>query len=262
MNIRTLLTPVALLAAPGVTLASEAVHHPMAETGDWRAILCVVIFVVAYIIVMTEEFHYLRKSKPMILAAGSIWLIIGAAARQYQVSEDILHEEVVYILHEFSSLFLFLLVSMTYINTLNERNFFGFIRSWLVRRGLSYRALFWVTGVLTFFFSSIADNLVSALLMGAVIMAVDKQNKRFVQVSCVNIVLAANCGGAFSPFGDITTLMVWQAGKVETMRFLEIFIPSLVSWLVPAIVMSLSLPKIKPEPLKEEVKLGQGWWVV
>ncbi|MCA9003197.1 MAG: sodium:proton antiporter NhaD, partial [Planctomycetes bacterium] len=73
---------------------------------------------------------------------------------------------------------------------------------------------------------------------------------------------AANAGGAFSPFGDITTLLVWQSGKVHTAEFLRIFVPALVSWLVPAIAMHFAIPKRRPEPVEEEVILGQGWWVV
>ncbi len=258
MSLRTLLPLLLLSVFPGVALGSEAEHHALAQTGDWRAILCVVIFVVSYIVVMTEEFHYLNKSKPVILAAGCIWLVIGSAAKDYGISEELLHEEVVYILSEFASLFLFLLVSMTYINTLNERNVFGFIRTSLVRLGLGYRTLFWVTGGITFFFSAIADNLVSALLMGTVIMAVDKQNLRFVQVSCVNIVLSANCGGAFSPFGDITTLMVWQAGKMEFFEFFRLFLPSLATYLLPAIIMTFAVPKGRPETTDERTEMKRG----
>ncbi len=70
--------------------------------------------------------------------------------------------------------------------------------------------------------------------MCAVVMAVGVGNKNFVSISCVNIVVAANAGGAFSPFGDITTLMVWQAGYVEFTQFFSLFLPSLVNFLIPA----------------------------
>ena len=73
------------------------------------------------------------------------------------------------------------------------------------------------------FLITIADNLTTALTMCAVVLAVGKGNKNFTSISCVNIVVAANAGGAFSPFGDITTLMVWQAGYVEFVQFLNSF---------------------------------------
>ena len=82
----------------------------------------------------------------------------------------------------------------------------------LVSAGFGYRTVFWATGALAFVISPIADNLTTALLMCAVVLAVGGTNKRFVGIACINIVVAANAGGAFSPFGDITTLMVWQKG--------------------------------------------------
>ena len=74
--------------------------------------------------------------------------------------------------------------------------------------------------------------------MCAVVLAVGKGNKNFTSISCVNIVVAANAGGAFSPFGDITTLMVWQAGYVEFTEFFQLFLPSLVNFIIPSFIMS------------------------
>src|SRR3954453_16114965 len=104
----------------------------------------------------------------------------------------------------------------------------------LVAAGLSLRALFWVTGALAFVVSPVADNLTTALLLGTVAMAVGRSQPRFVPLACINIVVAANAGGAFSPFGDITTLMVWQVGRVPFAGFFGLVLPSLVNWLVPA----------------------------
>jgi Na+/H+ antiporter NhaD/arsenite permease-like protein len=149
---------------------------------------------------------------------------------------------------------LFLLVAMTYINAMEERNVFEALRSWLIRKGFSLKALFWVTGTLAFFISPVADNLTTALLMAAVVMAVGGSNQRFVLLSCISIVVAANAGGAFSPFGDITTLMVWQKniqatnGVIDFWTFFMLFIPSVVNWLVPAILMSFAVPAGQPEP--------------
>ena len=83
--------------------------------------------------------------------------------------------------------------------------------------------------------------------MGAVVMAVGGGNKKFVTLACINLVVAANAGGAFSPFGDITTLMVWQKGKVSFLEFFDIFVPSLVNWSVPAVLMSLAIEKKVPK---------------
>jgi Na+/H+ antiporter NhaD/arsenite permease-like protein len=151
---------------------------------------------------------------------------------------------------------------MTYINTMDERGVFNALRSWLVTQGYSLRTVFWLTGLISFFLSPIADNLTTALLMSTVVMAVGRDKHKFVTLSCINIVVAANAGGAFSPFGDITTLMVWQKGLVEFGQFLVLFLPSLISWVIPALLLSFFVPNAQPAPLEETIRLRHGTWVV
>ena len=81
-----------------------------------------------------------------------------------------------------------------------------------------------------------------------------KGNSKFISIGCINIVVAANAGGAYSPFGDITTLMVWQAGIVEFFTFFKIFFPSVINYVIPAAVMYFFIPNEKPE--KKMTKLG------
>ena len=150
-------------------------------------------------------------------------------------------------LNEYAQLLLFLLAAMTYVNVLDERNVFAAVRSWMVAKGFSLRSIFWLTGLLAFLLSPALDNLTTALVMGAVVMAVGGGDKRFLVPACINIVVAANAGGAFSPFGDITTLMVWQKGVVKFHEFFDLFLPSLVNWLVPALCMHFAVPKGAPQ---------------
>jgi Na+/H+ antiporter NhaD/arsenite permease-like protein len=221
-------------------------------TGTQRGLYCVLIFLISYAFVMTEEFTHLRKSKPVILAAGIIWAHVAYLASSSGVPADHVHKAFEHDLREYSELFLFLLVAMTYINAMAERNVFESLRSWLVSRNFNYRALFWITGVITFFLSSVADNLTSALLVGAVVMAVGTSSPAFVALGFVNLVSAANAGGAFSPFGDITTLMVWQAGKAEFFDFFRLFVPSVVNFIVPAAIMQFAIPNEMPVHAEEE----------
>lgn len=221
-------------------------------TGTERGIYTVLIFIIAYGFVMAEEFTGLRKSKPVILAAAIIWAHAAILATEKGVSIDQLHEAFEYNLTEYAALMLFLLVAMTYINAMAERNVFEVLRSWMIRKQFSYKQLFWVTGIITFFLSSVADNLTSALLVGAVVLAVGKDNDKFVAIGLVNLVVAANAGGAFSPFGDITTLMVWQAGYAEFFDFFELFIPSIVNYVIPAGFMYMALPNDQPTKTDEE----------
>ena len=215
-------------------------------TTHWVGFTAIVLFVTAYSLVITEEFTHLRKSKPVMLAAGIIWGLIAfqyAGTDEPHATAEAVHEY----LTEFAQLFLFLLAAMTYVNAMSERNVFLALRDWLARRAYSYRTMFWVTGTMSFFLSPVIDNLTTALVMCAVVMAVGQGNPRFIGIACINIVVAANAGGAFSPFGDITTLMVWQRGIVGFETFFRLFLPSVVNFAVPAAIMSLGIAKNRPE---------------
>jgi len=255
--LRSLFVVLSLLLLPGMAMAGG--FESLGLTGTERGIYTVLIFIIAYGFVMAEEFTHLSKSKPVILAAGIIWANAAVLAAQAGVSAEDMHEAFEYNLKEYAELMLFLLVAMTYINSMAERNVFEALRSWLVRKQFGYRKLFLITGVITFFLSSVADNLTAALLVGAVVMAVGADNPKFVSIGFVNLVVAANAGGAFCPFGDITTLMVWQAEYAEFFDFFKLFIPSMVNYAVPAAVMYFAVPDEQPKATTEEaVQLKPG----
>ena len=94
--------------------------------------------------------------------------------------------------------------------------------------------------------------------MCSVVMACGKGNSKFISLGCINIVVAANAGGAYSPFGDITTLMVWQAGIVEFFTFFNIFIPSVINYVIPAAIMYFFIPKESPEVSSEKIFMKRG----
>jgi len=259
---KRIITTLLMLFLPLTAFASTGPETPDL-TNSWVGIISVVLFFIAYLAVMAEEFTLLRKSKPVMLAAGIIWALIAWYYQAHgipHVVETALRRN----LEEYAELMLFLIVAMTYINAMEERNVFEALRSWLIHKGYGYRALFWVTGILAFFISSVADNLTTALLMGAVVMAVGHGNKRFVVLACINLVIAANAGGAFSPFGDITTLMVWQKniiasnGPVSFWTFFYLFVPAFVNLLVPAAIMHFFVPDEKPATGGEKVGMKRG----
>lgn len=226
------------------------------------AIACLIIFVAAYIAVLLEEKTDMRKSKPVLLGAGLIWIVIALMVQKTGMDTTVLHGAVSHSLEEYGSLMLFLLAAMTYISTMEERRVFETLRAKLVGAGLNFRQIFWVTGILAFFISPLADNLTTALVMGAVVMAVGGNDSRFITLSCINIVSAANAGGAFSPFGDITTLMVWQADKVPFFGFFALFIPSVLCYLVPAAIMSFAVPKTYPDTIGQSAHMKRGGIVI
>ena len=241
-----------LLLSCNTTFAAETSGLDMTTTtAGW---FCVGLFVLAYAFVMLEEKLHLRKSKPVLAAAGIIWVIIGWIYTQHEQSA-LAEAAFRHTLLEFAELMLFLLVAMTYINAMDERGLFNALRAWMIKKGFSYRQLFWITGVLAFFISPIADNLTTALLMCAVVLKIADNEKAFINLCCVNIIVAANSGGAFSPFGDITTLMVWQAGKVDFFTFFHLFLPSLANFLVPAAIMSFFIKNKAAQKDEEDLFL-------
>ncbi len=245
---------------PLQVMASNGSGVSLDFTGHWIGYATLAIFGLAYLLVIFEEQLHLHKSKPVLIAAGLTWILVAIgyamAGESHQIAATIRHNFL-----EYTELFFFLLVAMTYINAMIERGVFEALRDWLVKKNFSYRALFWLTGFLAFFISPVADNLTTALIMCAVVMAVGKDKPAFISLSCINIVIASNAGGAFSPFGDITTLMVWQKGVIEFWTFFKLFVPSLVNFLLPALVMQWVLPSGRPaqeDTQQQGMKVGGG----
>lgn len=231
-------------ALDGVTVL-HATAHPLGA-------ILIGVFVLAYAAVVLEEKLHLSKSRPVVVAAGVMWVIAALIAADSGASDEVIHGAVIGNLGEYAQLLLFITVALVYIKRIEERGVFEALKEYLVSRGFGYRSLFWITGIVAFFVSAVADNLTTALVMGTVVMAVGKGQPRFVQLGCINVVIAANAGGAFSPFGDITTLMVWQAGKVDFFTFFHLFLPSLVCFVIPAALMTFALPKGQGELLQTE----------
>jgi Na+/H+ antiporter NhaD/arsenite permease-like protein len=252
------LAAVPLLAAtgPGLVAAEGApnfhlTHHPI-------GLIALVLFALAYVAVIFEERLHIAKSKPVMLAAALIWGVLAWAMASPTADGSVVRGAFESMFLEYSQVFFFLVVAMTYVTAMGERGVFEALRSRLTRRHLSYRQLFWITGILAFLISPVLDNLTTVLVMSAVILAVCQGNARFITLAFINLVVAANAGGAWSAFGDITTLMVWQARKVEFGEFFAIFLPSLVNWLIPAVAMSLRVPAGRPRVADETAHVKDG----
>ncbi len=225
---------------------SHGLDQKIDLTNHFVGYLAIALFVFALFMVIIEEHIHLRKSKPVMLAAGLIWAAIAIMYMNHD-NPHIVEQAARHNLLEYAELMLFLLVAMTYVNTMTERRVFDALRLWLINQGFGLKKLFWMTGILSFLMSPIADNLTTALVMCTIIISVGGTNIRFINLSCINIVVAANAGGAFSPFGDITTLMVWQKGLVDFWSFFTLFLPSVVNFMVPAIIMSFFVSNERPQ---------------
>ncbi len=254
-----LLLPSLVMATEGesVLISSQRLDLTM----HWAGYLALVIFAVAYILAMTEEVTELKKSKPMVFAASLIWIFIAGVYTSNGMSEQ---AGVAFrsSLEGYAELFLFIMVSMTYLNAMEDRGVFDSLRVWLLSKNFTYRQLFWITGFQSFFISAGCNNLTTALLMGSVILAMGKDNRQFVTLSCINVVVASNAGGSFSPFGDITTLLVWQKEVVPFVDFFALLIPAIINFVIPATIMNFFIPKERPSAVMEAQTMKRGGWII
>jgi Na+/H+ antiporter NhaD/arsenite permease-like protein len=233
-------------------------------TTTWVGISSLIIFVVSYYFIAAEDKYHINKAKPALFGGTLIFILIGIYYTINGLSVDALHTEVNHLILEIAGIFFFLFVAMTYIEAMIDRNVFSALRVNLVRKGYDYRKLFWVTGFIAFFLSPVADNLTTALILSTVLITIDKTNKAFLVPSAINVVVAANAGGAWSPFGDITTLMAWTAGKGAFADFLFLFPAAFLGWIITAFLLSRFVPQGNPPSAdgEKEIAILKGGKVI
>ena len=215
-------------------------------TTTWIGIVSFAIFIVGYYFIAAEEKYHINKAKPALFTGAFMFMLIGVYFAINGIDPDPLHHEMSTLILEIAEIYFFLLVAMTYIETLLERRVFDVMKYKLTSKGYSYKKLFWLTGLLAFFISPVADNLTTALILSTVLFTIDKKNIAFLVPGAINIVVAANAGGAWSPFGDITTLMAWTAQKGEFIDFLFLFPASVVGWAITGFLLSRFVPDGQP----------------
>lgn len=208
--------------------------------------LLLAIFVVGYYFIAAEEKYHIDKAKPALFTGTFMFVLIGFYYVGVGADLTPFEQEIDHLILEIAEIFFFLFVAMTYIEALIERGVFSALRAKLIAKGYSYRELFWITGLLAFFISPVADNLTTALILSTVLLTIDNKTKEFLVPGAINVVVAANAGGAWSPFGDITTLMVWAAEKGAFVDFLYLFPASLLGWAITAYFLSRYVPDIDP----------------
>jgi len=238
--------------------------HDLHLATTWVGWASLAIFLVGYYFIAAEDTYRINKAKPALLAGTGMFMLIGFYFAINGMDGQILEDEVEHLIVEISGIFFFLFVAMTYIEAMIDRGVFMVLRYNLVSKGYSYSKLFWVTGLLAFFISPIADNLTTALILSTVLLTIDKDNREFLVPSAINIVVAANAGGAWSPFGDITTLMVWVDGKAEFTEFLYLFPAAFSGWGITAFLLSRFIPNGTP-PFnidEEPAKILEGGKVI
>ncbi len=216
-------------------------------TMTWVGIASLIIFVIGYYFIATEDKYHVDKAKPALFIGTFMFMLIGVYYVMNDLDLNILHYDINHLVLEIAGIFFFLFVAMTYIETLIHMGVFDKLKYNLVSKGYTYRKLYWVTGFLAFFISPVADNLTTALILSTVLITIDNKKREFLVPGAINIVVAANAGGAWSPFGDITTLMAWTASKGVFTDFFFLFPAAFLGYIVTAFLLSRFVPDTKPD---------------
>ncbi|MDD3476228.1 MAG: sodium:proton antiporter NhaD [Sulfurimonas sp.] len=215
-------------------------------TFTWVGFASLIIFVIGYYFVAAEEKFHIDKAKPALFTGTFLFILVALYYAINEMDMNLVHTQVEHIILEIAEIFFFLFVAMTFIESMIHMRVFDRLKYNLVSKGYSYRKLFWATGFLAFFLSPVADNLTTALILSTVLITIERNKASFLVPGAINIVVAANAGGAWSPFGDITTLMAWAAGKAPFVDFLFLFPASIGGYLVTAYLLSRFVPEDVP----------------
>jgi Na+/H+ antiporter NhaD/arsenite permease-like protein len=221
-------------------------------------VLMVVVFILGYTAIALEHPLKIDKAASALLTGTLLWAIYILAADSILPNSDafrefmhenphetyldfIAHHEITFHLGEISQILFFLLGAMTIVEMVDSHEGFQLITDKI--KTTSNVKLMWILSILTFFMSAALDNLTTTIVMVALLRKlIDRQQDRWFMASMV--VLAANAGGAWSPIGDVTTIMLWIGGQVTTAGIItDVFLPSLATLIFPLIIVSLFYPK-------------------
>lgn len=205
--------------------------------------LLVIVFVLAYAAIALEHPLKINKSASALLGAGLLWTIYAVSTTDAGGVSGELGES----LMGTAQIVFFLMGAMTIVEVVDAHNGFEVITRRIQTRKLS--ALMWMVGLVSFFLSSVLDNLTTTIVMVSLMKKLlDRREDRLFFAGV--IVIAANAGGAWTPIGDVTTTMLWIGGQITTVAIMQgLFIPSMLNLLVPLAVTSVALgdrPVIAP----------------
>lgn len=206
--------------------------------------LMIVLFVLGYAVIALEHPLKINKSATAVLLAAVIWAVFALFGPGIKDGALIHH------LGETAEILFFLLGAMTIVEIIDKHDGFSIITDRITTT--SKRKLLWIISILTFFMSAVLDNLTTSIVMCALLrkLVADKNTRWFFAGM---VILAANAGGAWSPIGDVTTIMLWIKGNITAGNIiLETFLPSLVSLLVPVAIIGMTMKGKLERPEKVE----------
>jgi NhaD family Na+/H+ antiporter len=195
----------------------------------------VVLFVIGYVAIALEHPIKINKTATALLTGVLCWTVYVLASTQ----QEVVVEELSHHLGSVSEILFFLLGAMTIVELIDAHQGFRLITERITTRKV--RTLLWVVGLIAFFLSAVLDNLTTAIVMVSLLRKLIRdREQRWIFAGVV--IIAANAGGAWSPIGDVTTTMLWIGGQITAMAIIKsLFLPSLVSLLVPLLYLSFTL---------------------
>ncbi len=198
------------------------------------SIIAVSVFILGYVLIVFESKTKVSKSAIALLTGGILWVLVGFHD-QMLIEEEMLHTG-----YDIFNLVVFLLIAMSLVEILIHYRIFEVVKNWLTKKHLSEKGLFFVICAIAFLLSSIIDNLTTTIIMIQIARKFFWEENLLVAAS--GIVIAANAGGAFSPIGDVTTIMIWLAEKFTATQILtQGFLASLTLLVVGAGLLSFKI---------------------
>ena len=198
-----------------------------------------VLFVIGYIYIALEHKSHINKSGIALVLGGVLWILAAIISHDKSEISFALAENG----SEIFSIVVFLLSAMTIVELLVHYQLFDWIREQIVKRKISQVALFSLLGALTFVISAFLDNLTTTLIMIEIGRKIYHDKNNFL-IFVANTVIAANAGGAASPIGDVTTIMLWLANKFNAVQILSIgILPAITAWIIPQYLMGRKITK-------------------
>ena len=205
-------------------------------------LLIIIAFVIGYACIATESVLEINKAAIALLMCVACWTLFMMSPETYIQGSDVLaqvSEKIKVSLGDTAETLFFLMGAMTIVEIVDSNGGFNFVRDTIKTR--SKRKLLWRIAFMTFLLSAILDNLTTSIVMIMVLRKLVQERKERIIYAAL-VIIAANSGGAFSPIGDVTTIMLWIKGVITTQGVItEIFLPSLVSMLIPALILQYQL---------------------
>ena len=214
--------------------------------------LIIVVFLLGYLNIAMESVSKINKAAFAILMCVICWVLYAIGDYAGGNLTEVLERN----LGEAGTTLFFLMGAMTIVELVDQHGGFNFVRETLMSK--SKRSLMWKMGFMTAFLSAVLDNLTTTIVMLMILRKlVSDHNDRIIFASLV--VIAANSGGAFSPIGDVTTIMLWNSKMITALGVIkEIFIPSMVSFIIPAAILQYQLKgELKPTGIAAKVEQQQ-----